>query len=281
MTPAHAAAFVALATLGLLTAAEPARACIWNVEHGGNPMPPCEMDDLPGRRRLHQLNTQLIGTMTTATYHIREVRREILQWRRTIQQAQRYKQRMELYYGNLTANPLPSMVAAYNRDSPLAAYFHLTIDGEFKLSLEPVNLFASADSLIRSFSDSLTVRKQYFDIFTSRLERDTEDRRQWLQVRALDRLNRVVDHRQYVEVVSDSLRRTGEELALRYADEAEAAGYAEARITRLSASLSRLHGTALDTEVRALQARMQSYTGATDKMDRIETLSTLRAPKRP
>jgi hypothetical protein len=258
----------------------PAAACIWNTSHGFNPLPPCEVDDMPGRERIHQINTQLIGTLTSAAYHIREVQREVRQWRRAIAQAENYRRRAESYYGRMTANPLPSMVATYNRESPMAAYFQLNLDGDFKLSLTPVDLFASADSIRRSFADSLALRVHYKDMFTKRLEATVAIRRHHLQKRALQRVENVVSYRQYVNLVSDSLKSRGDEFAKRYASEGLPDGLAEIKLSRLSASLSRLHGTALDAQVRGTQARMQGHSGMTDQMDRAETYFVLRAPKR-
>lgn len=234
-----------------------AHACVWVPSHKGNPLPPCKVDDIPLRNRILQLNAHLIGKITTAAQTIHFIRKEIEAWKNTQEIAKDYKNLLQKYYRTVTSNPLPAIVAAYNAKSPIGAYLQLEITDGYQISIRPVDLLAAADSIVNRFVDIAEAKKMYFERLPNAVQRRGDRGLDWIHEQTLKRIGVMTDRRRYFEMLSDSLRSVGNELATRYIDTSIPEGESEAKIQRLSAMLNKLHGTSVEAEARALQSKAE------------------------
>lgn len=247
-------------------------ACVWKVTHGGAPFPPCEVDDIPLRRRIDQLNTQLVGKVATVAQQIMWVRQEVQVWKRSWRQAKMWTRRFQSTYGRVTANPLPSMIAQYNRRAPLGRYLKLSANGDWAVSLDPVDFREIAADFLDRLKDREELARTYFAGLPDVIQTDVKDDYSWFRENAARRVNEMTEYEDYFEAASDSLRAAGDSLATRYADWATPDGLSEAKISRLSAILSRLRGTSVTAELRSLQARNQAVNTAIDRGERLRQL---------
>lgn len=244
-----------------LFAPSPAYACVWNTAHKGSPLPPCKQEDIPGFRRIMQMNAQLLGKIFAATGKIIWVKQEIKQWQSAHRQATRFRDQMERKFGRLTENPLPSLVAEYNRRSPLAKYIALNYDEKYLLAVSPLNVPHVADSIYTAFQDSFNISRLYgtAKMTASDIKYGTQYR-----LRNTEKnLSALMDRRKFMEEFSDSLQEKAEEYSERYAAGREVkSSLAESQIELLSAQLNRLHGTAFEGEAAAINSRLEAYNSA-------------------
>lgn len=252
----RSATAVLLAALTVAATPRSAEACLWSMYHEFMPFPPCEVDDVPGRAQLQAANRSLLAKVTTTAEKIRQVRTEIRQWQRAQRTALSFEQRLRSAWGDLTAPPLPSLVAAYNR-TPAGAWVRLNAEGGLEVSATVIDLRAAADSVWMAFQDSANLRRIYRDGVTPRIGR-LDDRLTRSRDRLDRSLTRLADFERYREQARDSLLATSERLSSRYSGEAETQGLAEARISGLSATLNRLQGSAFETQAQVLRARLST-----------------------
>lgn len=254
---------IAVSSFGLILARpEPAAACIWNVLHYFNPWPPCEIKDEPLLHRVKQANVRLAAVLYETATKITMVKREIYQWQRAYETATNYENVLRSVYGDLTANPLPSLIYSWNR-SNIGAYVRLTPTGRFGVSADIVDLRHVADSIAGAFLHDVDVRRIYAEFWepeVQRLERVVEYTGRQLE----HELANLGDYRRHTEAFRDSLRLLGNRVADRYTGVADAAGDAEAHISYLSIQLSKLRGTALHAQSRAITSRLRALEHAAE-----------------
>lgn len=267
-----AIALVCTAGIGVVLAPAPVEACVWRTGHYGNPFPPCPAEDNVLVKRINQLNVQLVGKVTTVASNIMYVRQEVEQWKDTWRQAKGWVDQFRRHYSQLTTNPLPSLIAAYNRNAPLAAYLQLSDNGNWAVSLEPVDLREIAEQFLEDLHDEVKVNERFFRGLSVELTGAADSEFARFRDGAIRRTTQMAAYERYIDILSDSLNATGTDLASRYTDWTDGAGLSEAKISRLSAMLSRLRGTSVAAETRGMEARAQAIESAIERGDRLRDL---------
>jgi len=245
--------FLVLVVAGLLLPAAPVSACIWNPAHNFSPFPPCETEDFPGHNRVAQVNGRIGGKLLVTAAKIREVKTEIRQWQALHTEALAFERALKRVYGNVTANPIPSLVAEYNRINPMSTFVRIR-DEDGGWQLELADLSVLADSILTQFEGDMLGLYNEVATAPDRMTRMIQSR----GARIESEFYAVRDFQRASAPVRDSLMAMGERLAGRYEGEASDEGESEATITTLSAALARLRGTAYHAQVTGLEARMQS-----------------------
>ncbi len=268
---ARALVVAAVACLGIVLRPAPAHACIWNFLHWFNPLPPCEVQDDPARWRMHQTNNRILGKLGTIASDVIEIKAEIEGWKAASRTARRFSDQLARTYGDLSANPLPSLAAAYNR-TPMANFLQLNANGTFSVGVDPINFRRVADSVWTTYQDSLGLKRIY--------RKDWEDPARLPKqifgsgARLEQQIAALGDWETFTRPILDSLSMLGGRTASRYMAHAEVAGLSEARISNLAIALSKLRGTAFEAQGLGLSAKIQALTAATEKQRQLQRLHT-------
>lgn len=241
---------------------QPAYACIWNFAHYFMPWPPCTTEDETVLRRVQALNLQISAKLLTIATKIQQVKTEIRQWQQLYETARNYEFLLKTVWGDITANPLPSMVIAWNQ-SNFGAYVRLDHQGGLNLGIRPVDFKAQADSIRDAFMNDIDLSRIYdmaapygfiirnHALFTAKFAQD--------QLRALG------DWSRYARIVRDSLQNIGNRTASRYEGVTDVSGEAEAKISHLSIALSKLRGTAFEAQGLAISNRLRTLEIAAEQ----------------
>lgn len=256
-----------IALLGVSLTVQPAQACMWNGLEGFSPLPPCDVEDQPARTRLDQTNERLVAKLVVIAGKVKTVREEIEAWQRAYQEARSFEQELRSIFGDVTANPLESMVAEFNRQQPLGRSIALSTDGTLNVQADvPTNLKALGDSLLGRFTEAAGLEDLYQTGIRDIEEDLTGDLAQALEQEAfatgaiLDRrIKKLVDLKELQETFVDSLNRKGQRTSGRYAGVSSSSGESESKISHFSASMSLLQGTKFSTRISALQNRFESF----------------------
>lgn len=260
------AVLIAVAGLAADGYRSPAEACLWRLTDGGNPLPPCRIDDLFTSERLRQANNQIIGKLATIQVKIRQVRREVHGWQRSYETMRNFEDLLQRTWGDLTADPLPSLVVAYNRTG-LGSYVAATYEGG-RFDADILDLNAAADSIWGTFQNQMDVERMYESALRPRiegLERESvrEGERFKTQMLAIG------DWRRQTQPARDSLFHLSNRIAQRYEGRGDADGVAETRISSLSTSLTHLRGTSFEAQARSVQARMEALESSAEAGRRV------------
>lgn len=251
----------------------PAQACIYNLTDKGSPIPPCKVEDIPGAQRMRQLNSRLSAKLAVVAQQVRFAQQEIAAWQSTYETTRNYVDEMQQIWGDLTADPLPSLVSTYNRHSPLNRYVTLTPGGK----PEMVDLRAAGDSVLAAIETSALA---FYEESRDRAESSVmryENRLESTAAHIERELGAMADYRQYATVIQDSLQAVGDRLASRYEGVSSSAGLSEAKISELTALFAQLRGTAFELEGASVAARLQALEGARDAAVRAADASTAMA----
>lgn len=259
----------ACVVLLLAGSASAAHACLWSVYNWFLPLPPCYVSDELSLYRNQQETVRVLGKLPTIALQIKEVRTEILQWRQAYRTARLYRDELAQAYGDLITDPLPSLEARFNR-TPVGKLIRLAQNGTFVLldtSAAGIPFRRVADSVWGHFADSLEMGKLY-----RRWNRLADMPRNVYQTggRLEEQLVALADWERFSAPIVDSLQAIGARTAARYVGQADVAGLSEARISQLSAALTRLRGTAFETQARGISAQVQAVATASKRQRLIE-----------
>lgn len=249
----------------------PAYACVWNFLDWFNPLPPCTVQDSPSQYRMNEVNDRIRSKLAVIAEEVKEVRAEIAGWKSAVQTARSFQATLVRTYGALSANPLPSLLAAYNR-TPMANFLKIQPNGTFTISTTPFSFRQIADSIWTAFQDTTSLVHLY--------------RKAWATTTALpglvfrdgtlleQQVTALGDYETYTRPILDSLAAIGDRTAQRYAGHAEVMGLAEAHISNLAATLSHSRSTAFEAQTQSLSAKIQALTAATDKRRALDQWQT-------
>ena len=234
----------------------PAGACIWNILDYFLPWPPCKIKDEPVLHRVRQANARLAAVLFETAEKIKMVKREIYQWERAYRTATNFENQLRSVYGDLTANPLPSLVYTWNRTG-IGSYVQLKPDGTLGVSFEIVDFREAADSIANAFLNEVDIQRIYAESWAPELDRLRRVVEQ-TAVKLERELTHLGDYRRQTQAFRDSLQNLGNRFADRYTGNAEAVGDAEAHISHLSLQLSKLRGTAFHAQYRGISNRLKT-----------------------
>lgn len=246
----------------LLVRPEPAAACIWDWTHYFTPWPPCEVKDQPLLHRVKQTNARIAAMLFETATKIQMIKREIRQWQMAYETATRFENQLRAVYGDLTANPLPSLVHSWNR-SNIGGLIQLNANGAFSLSAEVVSFQEVADSIADSFLNDVDIERIYAESWAPQM-RNLRRTAEYAGTMFEQELGNLGDYRRHTEAFRDSLRFLGNRVADRYTNNAEASGDAEAYISHLSMQLSKLRGTAFQAQVASINSRLRAMEYAAE-----------------
>lgn len=270
---------LAMAVVGVGLTSQPAQACMWDWGHGFSPLPPCDVEDQPARTRLNQANERLGAKLVIIAKKITTVKQEIRAWQRTYDKAREFETELRGIFGNITANPLESMVAEFNRQEPLGRHIALSSDGGLSVQTDvPTNLKALGDSLVGQLAQSAGLEDLY-DLGVRDIAEDLEGElmdnlrnEAFATGMILDRrLKKLTDLKEAQETLLDSLDIKGKRTSSRYAGVSSTSGDSESKLSHFSASLSLLEGTRFSTRIEALQNRFESFDAGYEYRRRIRT----------
>jgi hypothetical protein len=254
-----AASSLLLTCVLLLGSARAAHACVWNPAHDFLPFPPCKVEDQKAFQRAVQTNVWIAGKLSVTAMKIMEVKREIEAWQRAYGEARAWEEQLRRVYGELNTNPLNSMVAEYNRTTRFALYAPLQRDALGRLEFRLLDVGAAADSIFQALGDTTDLRRMWGTAWTPALKGSAN--RVALNSEMLERqMVSLMDHRMVTRAVSDSLQAVGNRTAARYEGDTGTEGNAEAQITNMSATLTRLRGTTFEAQAEAVNARMRTLS---------------------
>lgn len=231
-----------------------AHACIWNVAHFFLPWPPCTVEDQAVLSRVQNLNLQIAAKLMTIATQIQQVKTEIYQWQNAYETARNYERLLKRVWGDVTANPLPSMVVAFNHSS-LGAYLRLDDTGGWLPDLRLADFSAQADSIRDAFMNHTDLERIYQSTIAPWGDMMAFGLLGTVQL-AENQLAALGDWSRYSQIVRDSLRNIGNRAAARYEAHTDASGEAEAKISHLSIALSKLRGTAFEAQGMAISNRL-------------------------
>lgn len=259
--------WVLTACMLIMASPRSAHACVWNVLHWFNPLPPCEVEDQLGRYRNRQEAIRVEGKLGTLALHVREIRTELEAWRAAYRTARRFSEELTRVYGDLISDPIPSLLARYER-TPLARFVRINPNGTFATvpldSLAPALDFrTTADSVWQQFSDSLTMPRRY-----RRFAQAATDVPRMIYGTGMElerELAALHDFGTFTRPILDSLAEVGARTATRYVARGDVTGLSEARISQVSAVLSRLRGTAFEAQARGVSAKLQALTAVAER----------------
>lgn len=247
----------------ILAAPQPASACLWNVAHYFNPWPPCAVKDENVIQRVRSLNARIATGLVEFAVKIQQVKREIYSWQRAYETATGWEAELKRVYGDVTANPIPSLVSTFNR-SNMGSYVAVDYQGGFSFSGEIVDAREIADSIKGQFQNATDIERIWNQSIFPRMEQQYDIMGR--TGRAIENeLANLGDFDAHYQELRDSLTNVGARTADRYTTTSEAAGDAESDISYLSALLSRLRGTSYETQVRAIHTRIRAIEYATEK----------------
>jgi hypothetical protein len=251
----------------------PAYACMWTVPLPPlavpTPFPPCDQRDEAEIQRLKNANVKVGQKLATTVAKIREVKREIRAWQSATETARGFEDQLRAVYGDLSTDPMPSLVSAYRRTN-MAQYVGLEVGEDGQLQARMRDFRATGDSILDSYKDTDRLKARY-DYFLDREE--VRWTNQFTRVGAIldNRLQSLGNWEAQVRPHVDSVSAAGNRIANRYQGRDDVDGLSESKITTLSAELNRLRGTAFETQALGVRARM----GALDEAIRMrEQLTT-------
>lgn len=262
---------VALFMLTAILFPKVAAACIYNPNDNKYcdgvpcPYPACEVNDIPLKKRVDQLNNQLIGKMATAFTNISFVMREISEWKKVYDTATNWKDTFNHYYGRLTVNPMPSLAMAWNT-SNFGLYATLDSEGNVQVSDQiqgALDIAQYADSIMNWANDDQVLDRLYNSGrgYADRLATMGSDYAGREYDLLMNDVKATLDHQRYLREASDSLQAVGSKIAERYTTgelAAEGKGDSEAMIEGMSAALTRAKATSFEANIVAQRARNQS-----------------------
>lgn len=257
---------------------QPAHACMWNWGEGFSPLPECDIEDQPARKRLQQENSTLLAKITGEASRIVAVKQEIAAWNEALETAKNFEKVLKETFGDITANPLPSLVAEFNRERPLGRSIRLSSNGGLQVHVDaPVDIKALGDSLLRNLAESRGLEELYGmplndipEALSNDLEEDLENELYGTGHILDRRLKQLVDLQEAHETFMDSLTHKGERTSVRYAGFGRASGESESEISHFSSSMSALKGTSYEAKLKALSQRFSSFHAAIRKRERVQ-----------
>lgn len=226
------------------------------------PYPPCLKEDVPYRKRIDQFNSQMLGKMASTAVGVAFVMKEIEQWKELYSNSVNWRDTFTQYWGRLSANPLPRLANSWNNTN-LSLLMTLDYKGGLRVDGEVVDVGMLADSMYALMQEQTNLSRlyDYGQQTAGQIEGRIKSEADYTSEIVLGEVKAMMDHQQYLRIVSDSLRNTGRELGDRYADEelgARGDGDAEASIVQMSAGMTRAKGSAFEMQLRAQQARNQA-----------------------
>lgn len=253
---------------GVLLKPTPAYACIWDPTHYFMPLPPCPVDDKPGQSKVKEMNKSLLAKLTLVAGKATMVAVEIRKWRQAYDTAMQWDDRINRAWGDLTAPPLPSLVAHFQH-TPMARWVEVELDESGEIQVELVDIRAEADSLWDHYTDEEVWEQIYEKSWGRSYERMGRVVTRGVETVG-DELQSMLEWQEYAQTARDSLWENTRRTAMRYEGETSTEGMAEAQISNMSALLTKLRGSAYDAQVKAIESRMQALEMAQSKRYDIE-----------